>query len=221
MAGTGARRVRLDREMIIDALLGLARSEPNAKITFKRLGDALGVDATAMYRHFRNKEELTRAALDRLRGRAAEDGRAATGGWRDRLEVHLVRTAELALEYPAIAQESAVTDSGGPGDLAADEFILDMLHEGGLRGDRLVRAYAAISGFILSQSAALAHEVILMKGAARDGSMPWISTFGAVSLADYPRIRDHREALLELDGTTVYRAGFSAILDSVERWADV
>ena len=216
-ASSSPRRPRLDQRVIVDALLELARTEPGTRPTFKRLGVALGVDATAMYRHFRNKDELTRAALDRLAATAVEHARAAEGSWRDRLESYLMRSAELSLEYPSVAIEGAVLDPAGPGDVSADELILSLLAEGGLDGPSLINAYAAVSGFAVSQSAALAHEVMRNGDAARDGSTPWISTFGAVDLTAYPLVREHREALLAIDGITVYRAGITAILDSVER----
>lgn len=209
------KRARLDQRVIVDAVLELARSEPQARITFKRLGDALGVDATAMYRHFRNKDELTRAAMDRLAGTAAADARASAGDWRDRLETYTTRVAQLSLEHPAIGGEVAVLDPVGPGDVASDEFILEMLTEGGLRGEALILAYAAISGFTLAQSAALAQEALAQRHPARDGSVPWISTFGSVDLSTFPHVREHRDALLAIDGMTVYRAGIAAILDSI------
>ncbi len=211
----GSKRGRLDRRMIVDAILELAREEPSGKVTFKRLGEALGVDATAMYRHFRNKEELTRAALDRLSEMAVVDAEAATGGWRERLEAHLMRIAELSLEYPSIAAEGAILDPVGPGDVAGDEFVLARLSEAGLTGPALIRVYAAVSGFSLAQSAAMAQEVVASRGAARDGSIPWISTFGSVDLAQYPLVNEHRAELLAIDGMAVYRAGIEAILDSV------
>lgn len=213
------RRVRLDQRVIVDALLELARAEPGNRPTFKRLGETLGVDATAMYRHFRNKDELTRAALDRLAETAVAHALTASGSWRERLEAYLTRAAELSLEYPSVAIEGVVLDPAGPGDVSADELILDLLSEAGLSGPALIRAYAAVSGFAVSQNAALAHEVMRGGAAARDGSTPWISTFGAVDLAQYPLVREHREALLAIDGLTVYRAGVAAILDSIERSA--
>ncbi|QZY50665.1 TetR/AcrR family transcriptional regulator [Leucobacter tenebrionis] len=212
----GARRVRLDQRTIVDAMLQLARDEPHTRITFKRLGEALGVDATAMYRHFRNKDELTRAALDRITGWATDTGRESSGTWRERLEAHLMRTAELALEYPSIGAEGAVIDPVGPGDTSAVEFMLEMLAESGLRDEALLQAYAAVSGFTLSQSAALAHDVLRNPEAARDGSEPWISTFGSINLSEYPLVNRHRDALLAMDGMTVFRAGIAAILDAVE-----
>lgn len=213
------KRGRLDQRTIVDAVLELASNEPQARITFKRLGEALGVDATAMYRHFRNKDELTRAALDRLAATATTDARATAGDWRSRLEAFATRMAALSLEHPAIGAEWAMVDPVGPGDVASDEFLLEMLSEAGLAGTDLITAYAAISGFTLAQSAALAQEALERTGSSRDGSIPWISTFGSVDLADFPHVSEHRDALLAIDGITVYRAGITAILDSIARSA--
>lgn len=215
----GSKRVRLDQRLIVDGVLELSRTDPMRRITFKRLGEALGVDATAMYRHFRNKDELTRAALDRLIGAAAEAGQKAEGSWRERLEVFLFRLAELSLEHPSIASESAIMDAAGPGDIAADELIIALLTEGGLEGDALIRAYAAISGFSLSQGAALAQEAMSGKSTVRDGSTPWTGSYGSTNLADYPHVYAHRDALLAISGMDVYRAGVAAILDAIARAA--
>ncbi len=214
----GARRVRLDPERIVDALLELASREPHERLTFKRIGEELGVDATAMYRHFRNREAMTQAALDRLSLRSVEAGQGVDGGWRARLEAHLLATAELYLTYPALGAEGAVIDPAGPGDAAAVEFLLAALHEAGLEGDALVRAYAAVSGFALSHSAAMAHEVMRGGGGAA-GSEPWITSFGSAHLPDYPYLFANRDALFALEGMDVYRAGIAALLDSVERQA--
>ena len=216
----GIKRVRLDQQVIVDGVLELARTDPSSRITFKRLGEALGVDATAMYRHFRNKDELTCAALDRLIGAAADAGRSAPGSWRERLEAFLFRLAELSLEHPSIASEGAIIDAAGPGDIAADELILELLTEGGLADDALIRAYAAISGFSLSQGAALAQEAMSNEGLARDGSIPWIGSYGSANLAEYPHVYAHRDALLSISGMDVYRAGVAAILDATERAAE-
>ncbi|MFQ4150175.1 hypothetical protein AAGW05_16055 [Arthrobacter sp. LAPM80] len=56
------RRVRLDADTIIDAVLVLAREEPQSRFTFKSLGEALGANPTAMCRHFRNCDAILQAA---------------------------------------------------------------------------------------------------------------------------------------------------------------
>src|SRR5215475_9152786 len=58
-------RAQLDPETILDAATRLAAGslEP---LTVRRLGQELGSDPTAIYRHFRNKDAIVRNVLDRL-----------------------------------------------------------------------------------------------------------------------------------------------------------
>ena len=63
-ARRSAGRQQLDREVIVTAAIDLAAT--GETITFRALGSALGTDPTAVYRHFRDKEELMQAVVDRL-----------------------------------------------------------------------------------------------------------------------------------------------------------
>ena len=59
-------RPQLDRESILDAGIRLAASGRADAVSVRRLGAELGADPTAIYRHFRDKDELVLALLDRL-----------------------------------------------------------------------------------------------------------------------------------------------------------
>lgn len=216
---TSGARGRLDRESIVAAVMELAKSEPQVSITYKRLGAALGVDPSAMYRHFRNKQELTLAALDRIAEMAVTHARSTAGDWIVRLESYLGRLAQLAVEYPSLVAESALLDPVGPGDVSADELLLELLAESGLRGEGLMRAYAAVSGFAVLQSAALAREEMLRDPQLPRGRVPWIRTFGGIDLRMYPNVDAHRDELLGIDAMTVFRAGAVAVIEAVERWS--
>ncbi len=56
----------LDRETIVAAACALADREGAAAITMRRLGGELGVDPTAVYRHFRSKQELLDAVAEHV-----------------------------------------------------------------------------------------------------------------------------------------------------------
>jgi AcrR family transcriptional regulator len=58
-------RQRLNREVICAAALELAAESGSADVSMRALGDRLGVDATAVYRHFADKDDLMRAVGDR------------------------------------------------------------------------------------------------------------------------------------------------------------
>lgn len=58
------RRAILSRESIVATGMKIVEPEGPGALTLKRLGAALGVDSTALYRHFRNKDELLSALGD-------------------------------------------------------------------------------------------------------------------------------------------------------------
>jgi len=90
-AGRTPGRPPLDREVIIAAALDLAAT--GAAVTFRALGTALGTDGTAVYRHFRDKEELMRAVVDRLIVTAQAD-LDHDAPWRDQLYAGAVSTID-------------------------------------------------------------------------------------------------------------------------------
>lgn len=66
---TGAesrRQVHLDRKIILETAREIFHEEGIGALTLRRLGAELGVDATAMYRHFRNKAALLTALINEL-----------------------------------------------------------------------------------------------------------------------------------------------------------
>jgi len=90
---------RLSREVIVDAYLRLVEAEDNDSVSLRRLGGELGVDPTAVYRHFRDKDEILTAAADRLLAEVT-DGVELSGGWRDQLRDLLLALRRVYLVHP-------------------------------------------------------------------------------------------------------------------------
>jgi AcrR family transcriptional regulator len=57
-------RKHLSRELILEAALGIVGTDDMNELTMSRLGRALDADPSAVYRHFRNKDELLLAMAD-------------------------------------------------------------------------------------------------------------------------------------------------------------
>jgi AcrR family transcriptional regulator len=74
-------RPQLDADTIVDAALRLAGGGNTEMLTVRSLGKELGADPTAIYRHFRDKEELMKAVLDRVIADAVAAVDASLG-WR-------------------------------------------------------------------------------------------------------------------------------------------
>jgi AcrR family transcriptional regulator len=105
-AATG--RARLGRESIVAAGLELAATSANPTISVRELGTQLGADPTAIYRHFRSKEQLMEALLDELTLRSVAAVTADRREWRERLRQLSSATLMHYSAHPAIGAEAIV-----------------------------------------------------------------------------------------------------------------
>ena len=127
---------RLDRATIIAAGLELAETTGSATLSIRELGAKLGTDPTAVYRHFRSKDDLMGALLDELTVRSLAAVTAPPENWQDRLRQLASATLDELSRYPAVGQEAIVLTTHGPGELDAIEFMLDAFSRAGLDGRR-------------------------------------------------------------------------------------
>ena len=72
-------RVVLTEDSIVATSIRLIEQAGSDRFTLRRLGEALGADPTAIYRHFKDKDELLRAVGDRI---IADDHRGPPRRWR-------------------------------------------------------------------------------------------------------------------------------------------
>ena len=105
MAGpTSAQRAsgkaRLTRESISTATSSSPTATAAPKISLRVLGEAMGVDPTAIYRHFRDKAELLTAVTDRLLA-GVVDSFEPTGDWREDLRTLALRTRACTCPTPS------------------------------------------------------------------------------------------------------------------------
>ncbi|WP_200210446.1 TetR family transcriptional regulator [Micromonospora coerulea] len=140
------KRVSLSREVILQTAMRLADSEGTTFLTLTRLGRALGADPTALYRHFRNKDELLLAMGDQLMAEAIagiEPGRS----WQDTLRSAAWSMRRAYLARPALGAQSAARFTGGHAETSLVETITAELTKAGLEPDvaaRHCRAFAEV-----------------------------------------------------------------------------
>ncbi len=211
------RRTRLDPATIIDAVLRISRQELGERLTVRRLGQELEVDATAVYRHFRNRDAIVRAALDQLFMMSVERTLATARDhhWRARLEAYLDELLKAFMQHPSLGSESFATDTYGPGELKAIEFVLQCLSDAGLAEDRVVHYYAALESYTLALGAGIAVEIQRLPDS--EGHDPWLNPRVFTRITGHPLLEKHHAALQNLDSLKAFQAGLAAILDSAER----
>jgi AcrR family transcriptional regulator len=140
-------RGRLDRERILDAAQAIADAEGVAKLTMRRIGAELGVDPTAVYRHFRDKNELLVELADRLFGIGPEVDPDL--GWRATLRIEMRFGMNRYRRHPDIARLLAAQRDDTPSlELIAERCLAD-LREAGLTIEQAARFLQIIENHVV------------------------------------------------------------------------
>lgn len=133
--------VPLSRERIIDAALHIADGQGLRRLTMRRLGDALQVEAMAIYHHLpRGKEALMDALAEHVT--AVRVDRGAT--WQETARAWCRASREALREHPGVLA-LALTKPPKGGTAAAITEQAEQLEDGGLADSaqavRTLRSY--------------------------------------------------------------------------------
>jgi AcrR family transcriptional regulator len=140
-------RPRLDRERILDAAESIARSDGVGKLTMRRIGSELQVDPTAIYRHFRNKQEMLVGLADRLFGTLPPLDPSL--GWRESLKADLRYAMRRYRSHPELAMLLAVQPDDTPNLQVIAESVLARLAERGLSPEDSARMFQIIENHVV------------------------------------------------------------------------
>jgi AcrR family transcriptional regulator len=207
------RRAQLSREAIIEAALRL--SADGEQITFRALGTLLASDPTAVYRHFRDKDELLRAAYDHmmLDARSKVDESVP---WRDQYTQLATLAWASSERHPHIGVDAPILTTGGPGELGCIDLMLRLLREAGLSPTDIVRFYGVIASYILSVSANIAAQKLAADAQGAAMNPAWLYDVRAIDVTRFPDIAASRHELSEMSNEEVYVTGINVLLDAVE-----
>jgi len=143
-----ARRT-LSQGDFIEAGTAYLRDHTLSELTMRVLGDLLGVDATACYRHFTGKAELLTAMLDTMLGRVLDAVPDTLTDPRRRLEAQCVALRRVMHENPQLAAAMAASEGQMPNALEMSRRTIAALRGAGLDGDELVTAYQMLESYVM------------------------------------------------------------------------
>ncbi|WP_064745235.1 TetR/AcrR family transcriptional regulator [Pseudonocardia acaciae] len=218
-----SRRERrgLRLEAAVNAAFELAEREGVSGLTMRRLGQELNVDATALYRLFRDKDELLLAlcertiqlALDEI-GEVPEDE-----PWRDTLHRIAESTWRIQTRLPAITALTFARTTGGPSERRMVELMLACFARSGLAPAEAVLFYRT---FVDTALGLCAHSAALgsldPEVRAKDDTA-WTRIYARLPDEDYPVARGHAGELSSVDEKAIYDTAVEAILDAAQRAA--
>ena len=140
------------RDEYIKAALEFADHKGIAALTMRALGEKMGVDPTAAYRHFPKKEDLIDAMLSSILGDAL--GKLSEGKKTAREDIYeTIMTVRAEFElHPNLTPLFATSMGNIPNGLRLSTAMIQKLRAIGLSGDNLVRCYQMFEGYIMGAS---------------------------------------------------------------------
>ncbi|MEY3566239.1 MAG: hypothetical protein RLZ19_253 [Actinomycetota bacterium] len=141
-------RVTLTRGDFLRSAFQIVDSEGLSALTMRALGDRMGVDPTAVYRHFPSRERLIDAMLDAVVQQAAESPNSGDNP-RDRVMAVAVNIRRAFRSHPNVAGALATATGDFPSGFTITRKMISALRDLGLRDGNLVRMYQTFEGYIL------------------------------------------------------------------------
>ncbi|SDC54329.1 TetR/AcrR family transcriptional regulator [Rhodococcus tukisamuensis] len=216
MADDGSRRaIRLTPEIIVEAAVRIAaRGRPDG-LTGRALGEELGVDRSAVWRHFSDKDALLRAVGDRLLTMARD--RVPTGlGPKQRMEHLAHAVVAVFTEHPYVGAAVAPRTTRGPGEFALVETMLTSLAELGLGDADVVRYQRMLADSVLAFAGMQAGWAVLPDTIRDADERAWLSEYAGADPARYPAIASSARALAEVSPDMVLDTMIEAFWAAVD-----
>lgn len=140
------------RDEYVTAALEFVDENGLASLTMRALGEKMGLDPTAAYRHFPKKEDLIDAMLSAILGDALSRLSGSKKTAREDIfeTVMAVRTEFEA--HPNLTPSFATSMGNIPNGLLLSQAMIQKIRALGLSGEELVRCYQMLEGYILGAS---------------------------------------------------------------------
>jgi TetR/AcrR family tetracycline transcriptional repressor len=200
------RPPRLDQARTVETALALLDDSGLDALTMRRLADAMGVQAGALYRYFHTKDDLLTAMAERM---VADISAQADGAdWSDRLSGLARALRRALLAHRDGARVFAGTHSTGPNTLGFADTCIGVLRDAGFTDADATRALMAMVhftiGHTLEEQAALRPE----GGSPADPDV----LREAVSSGGYPHLRAALPTLTEPDYAPHFEFGLALLV---------
>ncbi|WP_049557819.1 TetR/AcrR family transcriptional regulator [Nonomuraea sp. SBT364] len=203
----------LTHDLIVDTALRMLREHGAAGLTARRLGLALGADASTIYRYFRGMDDLTLAIADELFAHALTGWRAS-GDWRDDLRSLGLSIYDAYLAHPQAAVLTASRVAGRPHEVAVDETILAILRTAGFPDPDAVRIYHAFIDQALAFAVLDAATLALPPATRAADEQVWQATYARLPSTTHPHIAATAHLLVANMNDSAYPAALDMLLSS-------
>jgi AcrR family transcriptional regulator len=146
IAAKSRRRIPLTRERVLDAAMKLADGGGIEALSMRKLGQALGVEAMALYYHFANKERVLDGIVDLVFGEI--DLPAAGAEWKAAMRRRAISVRDALMRHRwAIGLMESRTNPG-PANLRHHDAVIGCLRAAGFDMAAAASAYSLLDAYI-------------------------------------------------------------------------
>jgi AcrR family transcriptional regulator len=210
------RREPLTRDRVLEAAVELADRGGIDALSMRKLGQELGVDAMAIYRHVHDKDDLLDGIVEVVVG---EIDRPPPGGpWKTLLRQHVMAARGVMLRHPWAPRVLEERGTAGPAALAHINAVLATLLAGGFTMELAHHALHSLSSRIFG------FHQDLFDDSGRGPTDPEaearvVATLAVSypSLAELAKAASHEGGLGACDDDVEFAFGLDLILDGLER----
>ena len=143
--------MRYQRHDVVERAVDVLDRFGLADLTMRRLGSELGVQPSALYHHFANKQSLLAAVADELLRRG--DRPLPDGAWDVRVAAVCTQLRDAMLAYRDGADVVATVHAFGLGASAPYNALVDALRAGGFPADLTRTAARTLLHFVFGHTA--------------------------------------------------------------------
>lgn len=180
-------------------------------LTMRALGEKLGVDPTAVYRHFPNKEQLVDAMLNQLLGEAIEFVEPDGTSPRTVIFNFTQRLRATFQKHPLLVAEFASSNGVFPHGYTLSTRMIGALSELGLSGENLVLCYQMFEGYLMGNG-------IFDSGVAPDTYIIRQARYRSLNVPDFDAVA-HSADNVQRVADAAFASAINVLLDFCESLA--
>jgi len=145
-AFSAERRAPLTKERVLRAAVDLADRDGIDALSMRKLGQELGVEAMALYRHVRNKDDILDGAIDVVVGEI--DIPRPTGDWQRSMRTLALAARQVMLRHPWAPPVIVERPEIGPSTLRHINAVMEILRGGPVTSNRRAGCQGRTSRFL-------------------------------------------------------------------------
>ena len=212
------RRTPLTRERVLQVAIELADRDGLDALSMRKLGQELGVDAMALYRHVRSKDDLFDGIIEVIVSEIERPRAAEAVDWKTRLREQVMAARAVMLGHPWARRVFEERGTAGIAVIGYIESVLGIFKDGGFSIDLAHHALHVLDSRIFG------FNQDLFDDSGRANPSPDVAEmFGPAMAAAYPRVTElalsvsHEGVLGRCDDDVEFAFGLDLILDGLER----